>query len=149
MIVGVAVVEILVHESQSLKAKRGVVRSISARVRNRFNASVSEVGGQGTWQRAVIGLSMTGAEEVPLRRALEKAVDFIEETHLAQVIRSEIEMIRLPLTGGFLEDEEGLAAGEDLPWSRSLGETDPEVGDVTLEPEAETDMATSTARDEE
>ena len=149
MIVGVAVVEIFVHESQSLKAKRGVVRSISARVRNRFNASVSEVGGQGTWQRAVIGLSMTGSEEVPLRRALEKAVDFIEETHLAQVIGSEIEMIRLPLTGGFWEDEEGLAAGEDLPWSRSLGETDTDVGDATLEPGAETDTATGTARDEE
>ncbi len=138
MIVGVAAVEILVHESQSLKAKRGVVRSISARVRNRFNASVSEVGGQGTWQRAVIGLSMTGGEEVPLRRALEKAVEFIEETHLAQVIGSEIEMIRLPLTDGFMQDEEGLDAGEDLPWSRSLGEADPEVGDAIFDTGADT-----------
>jgi|GEM_PF-77990 len=96
MIVGVAVVEIFVHESQSLKAKRGVVRSIAARLRNRFNLSVSEVGGQGTWQRAVLGISMTGSEEVPLRRALEKAVEFVEGTHLAQVLQSEIEIIRLP-----------------------------------------------------
>jgi hypothetical protein len=119
MIVGAAVVEIHVHESQSLKAKRGVVRSIAGRLRNRFNLSVSEVGGQGTWQRAVIGLSMTGSEEIPLRRALEGAVTAIEEMHLAQVVASEIEMIRLPLSqeGGLPDDAE-----DDLPWSRGLGE---------------------------
>ena len=119
MIVGAAVVEIHVHESQSLKAKRGVVRSIAGRLRNRFNVSVSEVGGQGTWQRAVIGMSMTRSEEVPLRRALEKAVRFVEETHLAEVIGSEIEMIRLPISEvGPMPDERE----DDLPWSLDLGE---------------------------
>ncbi len=124
MIVGAAVVEIHVHESQSLKAKRGVVRSIAGRLRNRFNLSVSEVGGQGTWQRAVIGLSMTGSEEIPLRRALERAVNAIEGMHLAQVVASEIEMIRLPLS-----EEGGLADGleEDLPWSSGLGEQETEA----------------------
>ena len=48
MIVGAAVVEIYIHGSQSLKQKRGVVRSITRRVRNRFNLSVAEVGGQDT-----------------------------------------------------------------------------------------------------
>lgn len=119
MIVGAAVVEIHVHESQSLKAKRGVVRSIAGRLRNRFNVSVSEVGGQGTWQRAVIGMSMTGSEEIPVRRALEKAVRFVEETHLAEVIGSEIEMIRLPVAAvGPMRDE----LEDDLPWSHDLGE---------------------------
>lgn len=124
MIVGAAVVEIHVHESQSLKAKRGVVRSIAGRLRNRFNLSVSEVGGQGTWQRAVIGLSMTGSEEIPLRRALERAVSAIEGMHLAEVVASEIEMIRLPLS-----EEGGLADGleEDLPWSNGLGEQETEA----------------------
>jgi uncharacterized protein YlxP (DUF503 family) len=119
MIVGAALVEIHVHESQSLKAKRGVVRSISGRLRNRFNLSVAEVGGQGTWQRALIGLSMTGSEEVPLRRALEKAVASIEKMHLAEVVASEIEMIRLPIS-----EETGLAddMDEDLPWSSGPGE---------------------------
>ena len=37
MIVGAAVVELHVHGSQSLKEKRGVVRSIAQRLRNRFN----------------------------------------------------------------------------------------------------------------
>ena len=120
MIVGAAVIELRVHDSRSLKAKRGVVRSILGRVRTRFNVSASEVGGQGTWQRAVIGLSMTGAAEVPLRRALEAAVRFVEATHLAEVLGSEVEMIRLPLV-----DEDAAADGADgadeewdLPWAQ-------------------------------
>ena len=97
MIVGVAVIEIHVEDSQSLKAKRGVVRSITGRLRNKFNVSVGEVGGQGTWQRATIGLSMTGSDEVAIRRALTKAIAFAEDTHLAQVLDSDVEIIRMPL----------------------------------------------------
>ncbi|MFK7895183.1 MAG: DUF503 domain-containing protein [Myxococcota bacterium] len=126
MVVAVAVVEIHVHDSQSLKAKRGVVRSIQGRLRNRFNVSVSEVGGQGTWQRAVIGLSMTGSDEGVLRKAVAKAVSAIEEMHLAQVLGSEIEMIQLPLADGLgqIREEDGLPGGEseDLPWSTGLGD---------------------------
>jgi hypothetical protein len=135
MIVGVAVVEIFVHESQSLKAKRGVVRSISSRLRARFNLSVSEVGGQGTWQRAVLGISMTGAEEVPLRRALEKAVGFVEATHLAQVLQTEIEIIRLPLAAGLSEGPGDFETAEDLPWSlaEQPQDADPEAGDAEEE----------------
>ncbi len=125
MIVGAAVIEIHVHESQSLKAKRGVVRSISGRLRNRFNVSVSEVGGQGTWQRAMIGLSMTGSDEASLRRALEKVIKSVEEMHLAEVLGSEIEMIRLPIseTSPLVEEFDGASERvDDLPWARNLGD---------------------------
>ena len=123
MIVGVAVVEIRVHESRSLKTKRGVVRSILGRVRNRVNVSASEVDGQGTWQRSVIGLSMTGGEEAPLRRALERAVEYVETMHLAEVVASEIEILRLPL-----EEAGGLPDGDDeeWAWSKGLGQDDSE-----------------------
>ena len=129
MIVGAAVIELHVHGSQSLKAKRGVVRSITGRLRSRFNVSVSEVGGQGTWQRAVIGLSMTGGEEVPLRRALEKAVRFVEETHLAEVVGSEIELLRLPLSESLYDAAAGWEDPDELPWS--LGDAKAAGGDVS------------------
>ena len=130
MIVGVAVIEIHVHESQSLKAKRGVVRSLTGRLRNKFNVSVGEVGGQGTWQRATIGLSMTGSDEVALRRALQKAVRFVEQTHLAEVIDSDLEIIRMPLLSESSESSgaEGQSGNEDedLPWNSDLGAYDPD-----------------------
>jgi hypothetical protein len=96
MIVGAALVEIRVHESQSLKAKRGVVRSIQQRVRNRFNLAVSEVGGQGTWQLAQIGLCAVGSDTGNVRSVLQRAVEFIEDMHLAEVLDSEVEIVDVP-----------------------------------------------------
>ncbi len=96
MIVGAALVELHVHGSRSLKQKRGVVQSIKQRVRNRFNLSVSEVGGQDTWQRAVLGLSAAGSEAAGVRSTLERAIDFIEQLHLAEVLNSDIELMDLP-----------------------------------------------------
>ena len=125
MIVGVAVVELRVHASQSLKEKRGVVRKIVGRLRHRFNVSVAEVGGQETWQRAVIGLSMAGSDEAVVRRALTRAVEFVDEMHLAELLASEIEMMRLPLEVDAFEpgvnaeeDAEDAEEDLDLPWSR-------------------------------
>jgi uncharacterized protein YlxP (DUF503 family) len=125
MIVGVAVVELRVHESQSLKEKRGVVRKIVGRLRHRFNVSVAEVGGQDTWQRAVVGLSWVGNDEAFVRRELLKAIELVDEMRLAEVLGSEIELLRLPLETGAFEPGAEAEADEteeedlDLPWSRA------------------------------
>jgi len=106
MIVGAAVVEIHVHGSQSLKAKRGVVRSILGRVRNRFNVSAAEVGGQDTWQRALLGFSAAGADAGQVRQALDRAVAYVEELHLAEVTGSDVELCELPYHEGTLDLED-------------------------------------------
>jgi uncharacterized protein YlxP (DUF503 family) len=92
MVVGAARVELHVHGSRSLKEKRGVVRSITQRLRNRFNLSVAEVGGQDTWQRAVLGLAVAANEAQTARQRLEQAIDFIAEMHLAEVLDQEVEI---------------------------------------------------------
>jgi len=108
MIVGAAAVELHIHASQSLKAKRGVVRSIAQRVRNRFNLSVAEVDGQDTWQLATLGLVTVGAERRRVRAVLEQALTFIEDLHLAEVLRSDVEIVDLPYdASGVGEDEAG------------------------------------------
>ena len=114
MIVGAALIEIHVHGSQSLKAKRGVVQSIKQRLRNRFNLAVAEVGGQDTWQRAVLGLSAVGSDASKVRGVLEKAVRFVEELHLADVIASDIEFVDLPYE----------ASAESAPWFEDDDEED-------------------------
>jgi len=96
MIVGACVVELHIEGAQSLKAKRGVVRSITRRLRNRFNLAVSEIGGQDTWQYAVLGLAAAGAEAASVRAVLERAQDFIEELHLARVLATDVEIVDLP-----------------------------------------------------
>jgi uncharacterized protein YlxP (DUF503 family) len=105
MIVGASVVEIYIHGCRSLKEKRGVVRSITRRVRNRFNLSVAEVGGQDTWQRAVLGLTAAGSEAAVVRGLLERAQVFIEEMHLAEVRNADVEVLDLPHAEGMWDPE--------------------------------------------
>src|SRR5262245_40848171 len=112
MIVGASVVELHIEGCASLKAKRGVVRSISQRVRNRFNLAVSEVGGQDTWQRAVIGLAAAGSDAIVVRRVLDRAATFIEEMHLAEVRNVDVEILDLPHAEG-LWDPDGEVEPED------------------------------------
>lgn len=111
MIVGAALVELHVHGSHSLKQKRGVVRSIVSRVRSRYNVSVAEVGGQDTWQRAVLGVAATGLDARSVRRTLERVVDYVESLHLAEVRASDVEILDLPYA-------ENAGDGDDtpLPW---------------------------------
>lgn len=109
MIIGAAAVEIHIHGSRSLKSKRGVVRSITQRVRNRFNLSIAEVGGQDTWQLAVLGMATVGSDRQRVRGVLEQVLAFIEDLHLAEVRGSDVELVDLPYRlgqwDGALEDD--------------------------------------------
>jgi len=93
MFVAAARVEVHAHGSQSLKQKRGVINSIKQRVRNEFNVSIAEVGGQDTWQIAVLGMAAVSEEAQDARVRLEKAIDFIAGLHLAEVIDQEVEIL--------------------------------------------------------
>ncbi len=66
----VLLVEARLHvaESQSLKSKRQVVRSIRDALHERLGAAVAEIGGQDTWQRATLLCALVGGEEAELRR---------------------------------------------------------------------------------
>jgi len=119
MIVGAAVVELHVHGSRSLKEKRGVVRSVVQRIRNRFNVSAAEVGGQGTWQRAVIGIVTVGHEARAVRAALDHVVEFVEGVGLAELTNSDIEILTL-------EHSDPSSDDEDPPSDEEGGEDDGE-----------------------
>jgi uncharacterized protein YlxP (DUF503 family) len=109
MVVGAAQVELHVHASRSLKEKRSVVRSVVRRVRNEFNVAVAEVGGQDTWQWAVLGLSAVGHDGVSVRAILERVVEFIEGLHLAEVRDHSV----VVLSGNLAAYGEEGAEGED------------------------------------
>ena len=85
MVVAASVIELHIHGCRSLKEKRGVLRSISRRLRNRFNVAVAEVDAQDKWQIAVLGLAAVGSDAVSVRRVLDRASEFVESMHLAEL----------------------------------------------------------------
>lgn len=91
---GVLKLSLILPENHSLKGKRGVLRSIQARVSNQFNISVAECDDQDLWQSAVLGFSMVGSDQVLVEAALQKVIDFVGGLGLAEVGAAEMEFFR-------------------------------------------------------
>jgi uncharacterized protein YlxP (DUF503 family) len=82
---------LLLAENHTLKGKRGVLKSVQARVSNQFNVSVAECGDQDLWQSAVLGFSVVGSNRTIVEATLQKIVDFVDGLGLAQVGNVETE----------------------------------------------------------
>lgn len=86
MVVGVCTLELDIPASHSLKDKRRVVRSLTARVRQSFNVSIAEVDSQDAWQHATIGIVCVSSDAEYAHGLLEKVIDHIERSRLDAVI---------------------------------------------------------------
>ena len=95
MVVGIGIVVFRLHDCRSLKGKRKVVKSIIQQVRNRFNASVAEVGANDVHQRAEIGFALAGNDRKVLNAKIDKIFNMIDNLGLAEIVDSEMEIISL------------------------------------------------------
>ena len=94
MIVGVLVVQLRIPGNHSLKGKRGILKSMLARLRQRYNVACAEVGAQDQWQAADIGISYVSNERNHANEVLQAVLGFIESDRLdVQVIDHELELI--------------------------------------------------------
>lgn len=66
--------------SQSLKDKRQVVKSITARLANEFGVAVAEVGELHVWQVAEIGVACVSNAAQHAEQVLDAALRYVEET---------------------------------------------------------------------
>lgn len=78
----------------SLKEKRMVVRSITAKLKNKFNASVVEIENQDIHKSIVIGICLIALESKIADAIIENIIDFIEDNTEAEIvdIQSQIEV---------------------------------------------------------
>ena len=95
MVIGLCHLELLLEGNFSLKGKRQVIKSIVDRARQRFNISIAEVEDQELWQKAVLGVCTVANDRQRVNSILDKVVSFIENTNLAQVTDSQIEIINI------------------------------------------------------
>jgi len=90
MIVGLLTIYIHLHGIDSLKQKRGIVKSLIGRLKSRFNFSVSEVEAQDSKQLAVIGLAVVGSDTAFVHQQMDAVVNFAQRDgrfYLGQVQR--------------------------------------------------------------
>ena len=95
MMVGVCRVTLRLPENSSLKGKRQVVKSLIARVRNRYNVSIAEIDNQDSWQIASLGISCVSNSNGHANEVLTKVVGFIRANRLdAEVLDWDVEMVK-------------------------------------------------------
>ncbi|UFJ42169.1 DUF503 domain-containing protein [Brevibacillus humidisoli] len=84
--VGVARVELHLPACQSLKEKRSIVKSVIARLRNKFNVSVAEVAYLEQWQRTELVIAAVANEISFLQRELTQVIQMVEMVPNAELI---------------------------------------------------------------
>ncbi len=94
MIVGTAVIQLCIADGCSLKDKRRVVKSIIARLRNKFNIAIAEVDNHDIWQTATLGMVCVSNDSAYAHGLLTKAITWIERQRLdAELEGYEIELL--------------------------------------------------------
>jgi len=92
--VGVCTIELRLPGNDSLKGKRRILKSITARVSREFNVSIAEVDAQDTWQRAVLGVACVSSSASYAHRQLERVVQWIETNRLdLELLDYQIELL--------------------------------------------------------
>ena len=70
-------VELHLNQSRSLKDKRQVLTSILDGARRRYRVAASEIDGQDTWQRAVLGFAAVGSSPGHVEDVIDEVERFV------------------------------------------------------------------------
>jgi uncharacterized protein len=106
VIVALARLSLYIPHSHSLKEKRAVVRKLVDRMQARFKLHVAEVGGQDTWQRAVLGFALVGSEAQAVSQLADEVLRAIES-----MAEGELSVEREMVQFGDSSVEEGARGG--------------------------------------
>jgi uncharacterized protein YlxP (DUF503 family) len=93
MHVGLCRIRLRLPENASLKGKRQVIKSITARVENKFSVCIAEVDDNDTWQLATLGIACVSNDNRHANEVLSRVVDFISDGNFdCEMLDYQIEM---------------------------------------------------------
>lgn len=78
MIIGSIIVEAILYDAQSLKDKRSVLKSVSTRIRQKYNVSITESDHQDVWQRTEWIIVSVGTVRTQAEKELQRALTIID-----------------------------------------------------------------------
>ncbi len=93
MIIGLLTLDLHIPESNSLKSKRMVIKSLIDRIKKKFNVSIAEVDANDLWQRSLLGVALVANETQIINKVFEKIKNLISDTHTVELIDSTMELL--------------------------------------------------------
>lgn len=79
MLVGAVEYQLYFPSVHSLKEKRALLKSLQARLANKFNAAVCEAAQQELWQRSTVGVAVVSSSQPHVEAMLAAITDFVED----------------------------------------------------------------------
>jgi len=113
MLISAALLELELERTDSIKEKRRVVKSIMARVEQRYRVSVAEVADQDHRSSICIGCVKVGIDAQKLRSQMQKVVRFVDSLGLAELVSDEVTVATLAELGEVDVDDVDLAEDAD------------------------------------
>jgi uncharacterized protein YlxP (DUF503 family) len=94
MQVGLCRIRFRLPENLDLKGKRQVVKSVIARVQNKFSVCIAEVEDNDSWQMATLGIACVSNDKRHANEVLSHVVDFVNEGRFElEMLDYEIELL--------------------------------------------------------
>jgi hypothetical protein len=94
LVAGIGLIELYLPGSHSLKDKRGVIKSLTARIHREFNVSCSEVDHQDVWQSATLGVAIVSNDAAHVQQTMAYIVNWIERNRPdVELVDQSIEII--------------------------------------------------------
>lgn len=92
--VGICRISLRLPENHSLKGKRQVIKSLLAKLRNKFNVSAAEVEDLHAWQIATLAIACVSNSERHADETLQNVVEFVRRERLdAEVLDVTTEVV--------------------------------------------------------
>lgn len=95
MVVGVGTIKLKLFGVTSLKGKRKIVKSMVAKIGNRFNASVAETGMNDSLEWGEIGFSLVGNDSRTINSKIDKIFNMAHDMGTAYIADTTMEIIHL------------------------------------------------------
>lgn len=93
MVIGVCTFELYLEGIHSLKAKRGVLKRLKARIVNKFNVSVAEVGALDSWQRSTVAVVVVSNDQRFANQVLSKVSELVASYGDVNMINQEMSFL--------------------------------------------------------
>ncbi|KPJ66378.1 MAG: hypothetical protein AMJ43_08225 [Coxiella sp. DG_40] len=94
---GICRIKLHLSESQSLKDKRRIVKSIISRLRSQYNISIAEVDDQDLWQLITLGIACVSNQNHHVDETLSKVMSFIAKNYPElEIVDQDVEILSAP-----------------------------------------------------
>ncbi len=93
MHIGTLTITLYLHDTESLKDKRQIIKSLVETTRRKFNISIAEIDDLDKWRKATLGVACIANEAAHVNRVLDKVLDTIEGNPAVDVGEVALEML--------------------------------------------------------